>query len=368
MLNNWLNPVSQLVMKKTSQLSKYQFGKAIAIHHTQIPSLKTAKIALIGMDNSCDMVRLFLYEMAFNFEKLSIVDLGNLINEREEIILFVLKELLKQDIVPILIGKKIDNTYIQYLAYQAPNQLVNMTILDERIRFELLDNKHGKSIFYLNHILNGEEEFIFNLGLMGYQSHFVPQNILNYLEKKNFDCLRVGNIRNNIKETEPLIRDADLISINLAVLKKSEAPGQKDTSPNGLFTEEICQIAYYAGMSDKLSSIGFYGFEPTLDRDNQTAQVVAQMVWYFIHGFYHRKHDYPISLEDLVEYVVNFKDSDFQIIFWKSTKSNRWWVQIPTSNKKQKRHQLVPCSYQDYQMAGREELSERLLTAFSRFS
>jgi formiminoglutamase len=59
---------------------------------------------------------------------------------------------------------------------------------------------------------------------------------------------------------------------------------------------------------------------------------------------------------------------NYQLTFWKSTKSGRWWMQVPMKTKRQhERHRLVPCSYQDYQSACREELPERLMQAFGRF-
>ena len=68
-------------------------------------------------------------------------------------------------------------------------------------------------------------------------------------------------------------------------------------------------------MSDKLTSAGFYGFRKKADKHSQTAQVVAQLIWYFTDGFYQRKNDYPASSESLVEYIVDFKNQDHQITF-----------------------------------------------------
>jgi formiminoglutamase len=121
-------------------------------------------------------------------------------------------------------------------------------------------------------------------------------------------------------------------------------------------------------MSDKLTSFGLYGYVAEQDRDGQTAQAAAQMLWYFLEGFFNRKGDYPADTAGLTEYVVDFPKLNYQLTFWKSNKSGRWWMQVPVATKrKHERHRLVPCSYQDYQLACREELPERLLQAMSRF-
>jgi formiminoglutamase len=139
-------------------------------------------------------------------------------------------------------------------------------------------------------------------------------------------------------------------------------------TPSGFFSEEACQLCRYAGMSDKLTSFGIYGFDAALDLDRQSAQVVSQMIWYFMEGVFSRKQDYPVSNKGLTEYIVEFRKLHYQLTFWKSIKSGRWWMQVPAATqKKHDRHKLVPCSYQDYQSACREELPERLLQAMKRF-
>jgi formiminoglutamase len=69
-----------------------------------------------------------------------------------------------------------------------------------------------------------------------------------------------------------------------------------------------------------------------------------------------------------VEYIVPLKQLDYQLTFWKSKRSGRWWLQVPVKTKKQhQRHRLIPCSYEDYQLAGQDQLPDRLLEAFRRF-
>ena len=365
MLNNWLRPVSARVLKKVDSLSDDRLGKNILLFKKDIPDLKKTKIALIGIDAvEADRVRSFFYELSFPFQKIKIADLGNIRKKDHSFLIPVLEELISSNIIPVIIGKKVDSFLAQYHAYQAQNQLVNLVCTDEKINYDL---KGSESTF--NQIIDKKDKHLFNLSFVGYQSHFVSPKVIQFMERKNYDCVRLGRAKSSMEQLEPVIRDADLFSFNLSGLKQSEAPGVADASPNGFFAEEACQICRYAGMSEKLSSFGIYGFDSKFDRDNQTAQLAAQMIWYFLDGFSNRKNDFPVSTKSLVEYVVESKLNDLQIRFWKSSKSGRWWLQVPMKTKrKHARHKLIPCSYNDYLTACQEDVPDRLLNAFKRFA
>lgn len=365
MLQNLFEPIGQSVQQICNTLSRYQVGKSLDFYGEKFPDLSQAKIALIGLGNTLDYVRPFFYSMNQNFKNLQIVDLGNIKEPTDEVVSLVLKEVLAAGVLPIVVGKDYSHAYNLYDAYSIFNRLTNMAIIDERIPYTT--NKKYTDFDILNKILTKPTHNLFNLGVIGFQSHYVDKRVLSYFDNEYFEYLRLGPIRNNLEETEPTIRDADLMCFNLAVLKKIEVPACKDASPSGIFTEDACQIAYYGGMSDKMSSFGVFGFDPELDNANQTAQVLSQIIWYFLYGYYNRKQDYPVSMGNFIEYIVNFKNSDYQITFWKSSRSDRWWMEVPVKDKRKRRHRLIPCSYNDYIQASREELPERLLTAHKRF-
>ncbi len=366
MNQNWFNPINLTSILDQYQLASYQLGNQIKSYDTSFPELAPIKVAMIGIDSSFDSVRKHLYKMSFNFGRLQIADFGNLKAQETNVLNLVLKEILSEGIIPIIIGQSVSTTYNLFKAYQSFRHLVNLAIVDEKINLTL--DRRKKKRYYLDKILNDPNNLLFNLGIIGYQSHYVNSKVLNYFDKQNFEYARLGNAKRYLDKMEPIIRDVDCITFAISALKKTEAPGCINSSPSGFWSEEMSQLAYYAGLNDKLSSIGFLGFEPNLDRDEQTAQVIAQMIWYFLSGFSERKQDYPISLGSFTEYIVDFKNSDYQITFWKSNRSDRWWMQVPTTNKEQERHRLIPCSYHDYQMACKEELPERLINAYNRFS
>lgn len=363
MLQNWLKPLSASFLKPMNSLSAAHFGRNVLILNNQIPDLKKVKVALLGVgEKEANAVRECLYRTVFPFPKSMVTDLGNLRKPEASLLIPVVNELLAGKVLPIIIGGKDDFARAQFFAYQDTKALINMVAVDERFRF-------GDKEEVYTPLLDPIHSLLFNFGLVGLQTHQTPPDAMRFLAKNNFDTVRLGRSRAAIEETEPVIRDADLLAFHLGALKQSEAPAVLSASPSGYFTEEACQLCRYAGMSDKLTSFGVYGFRPECDRESQTAQVVAQMIWYFLEGFFNRKNDFPASKSGLTEYIVAFRQLHYQLTFWKSAKSGRWWMQVPVATKKKHdRHRLVPCSYQDYQLACREELPERLMQALQRFS
>jgi formiminoglutamase len=373
MLENWLLPIDTENLKLDQKTPEaFQFGQKI-IQYTggeAFPNLKGVRIAIIGLGaEDADAVRRALYPLMFPFDRLAIADLGNVRKQEVSFVVPLIRELVESGICPIIIGFSETYTLAQFQAYQDGKNHVNLNIVDHKIRFT---PRIQSDNYFLHHILGNRSSHLFGCAAIGFQSHLTPPHAVDFFEKRNFDTFRLGKVRPNIDEMEPVIRDADLMAFSISAIRQSEAPAQLDPSPSGFFIEEACQIARFAGMSDKLTSVGFYGFLESLDQNHITANAVAQLIWYFIEGFYHRKGDYPmseLSPMHLTEYVVDVKELDLPVTFWKSNKSSRWWMQINTKAKrKTDRHKLVPCTYNDYLSACQGELSDRLLNAYYRFT
>ena len=365
MFQNWLQPIDPRLFK-VKKLASFQLGKHLQFY-TDSADLMEVNIGLIGIgEKDANPIRQALYELVFPFESLKIVDFGNVRKADAAFVIPLIKAVQESKIFPIILSNDPKHVLAQFKAFQHL-QLLNLVHVDERIPFD--QKLKNESSYFLNDIIKNKQSRLFHLGLIGGQAHFIPPETFQYMEKRNFDCIRLGKARQEIGELEPIIRNGDLLSFNLSAVKQVEAPGQSKASPNGFNMEEACQISRYAGMSDKLKSFGIYGFRAALDRKRQTAQAIAQMIWYFLDGFHNRKNDFPVSNEGLVEYIVSFKKLDYQLTFWKSTKSGRWWMQVPVKHKKKiNRHRLIPCSYNDYRLASQEELPDRLFKALKRFS
>jgi formiminoglutamase len=368
MLQNWIQPVEPDLFLGNIRPDTHVFGNAILHYGPDTPDLKEVQIALVGIgDADTNAVREALYKMSFPFEGLVVADLGNMRRNDNGFLVAPIRELIDSKIFPILIGRNPANVQAQYKAFLSLQQWINLVVTDERLRVNENDADDQKA--FLNDILLRKESKLFHFGLIGSQTHLMQPACFRYLEDRYFDSIRLGAARSDFAAIEPVIRDADLFALNIAALRQSDAPGQEAPAPSGFTVEEACQISRYAGMSDKLKSFGVYGFQTEWDQRQQTAQVVAQMIWYCIEGFHNRKQDFPVSTDGLVEYVVDMKDFDQPLVFWKSNKSGRWWMQLAVkAGRKLQRHRLVPCAYSDYKMACRNELPDRLLHALRRFT
>ena len=365
MLENWLRPVSADLLAEMN-LHDHQFGKNIQIYRKKMPKMKAGQVALIGLDETAaDAVRRELYALSFAFRGTTVTDLGNVRRTESDFLLQLIPDLFKSEIIPIFIGIDPALALIQYKAHRLHRSAVNPAVADERIPYNTGD-KHES---WLDYVLDNARSRLFHLSMLGVQTHFLPTGLTDDLAERRHEVVRLGNIRAAIQDTEPILRDADTLIFNIAALKAADAPGQNRRTPSGLTTEESCRLTRYAGMSEKLTSAGFYGFEPDRDRDAQTAQTLAQMIWYFLEGFYNRRNDYPNSTDNMAEYVTHIPGYDWQFTFWRSNKTGRWWLQVPIKTKKSlQRHRLIPCTYEDYTQAVNGELPERLLNAFARFS
>ena len=165
---------------------------------------------------------------------------------------------------------------------------------------------------------------------------------------------------------EPVLRDADIVSIDMSAAKNSEAPATKNASPNGFTGAEMCAVSRYAGISDKVTSFGIYEYNAIYDDKNQTAQLISQMIWYFIEGVNYRANDYPFGVKDRYQkYIVPIDDQVLN--FHKSNKSGRWWMEIALNeHNKNKRHTLIPCTYEDYISATNQEIPDRWIRTLKK--
>ena len=346
-----------------------QLGHQLKVYQdkSQLPDISGSDIALIGLSaKSSDPIRKALYNLSNAFQGLEIVDLGNLRKQTIPFAVNLLSEIQASGIFPVLIG---DQPKLLNALYQALNlnyQSINVSVIDER--FPVDSNSHRSDKYYLNGLYNDQVTPIFHTSVIGFQSYFTGPKQLKFCTDRHFDLLRLGLAKADLRETEPLLRDADLIGLNLSSLSSVEFPAVTNPNPSGFSIEEGCRMCRYAGMSDKLKGLSLLGYEASEDRRGESAMAVAQMMWYFFEGYYNRKNDFPVSTDGLVEYIVDLKTLDYQLTFWKSQKTGRWWLQVPVDVKNaQQRHRLVPCSYGDYQMAINDELPQRLINAFHRF-
>ncbi len=326
-----------------------------------------------GCENAPDEIRKKLYRLQIPTKRINIIDLGNLkkgknIKDTYCGLRDVLAYVLKNNTIPILMGGSQDLTYPNFLAYEILEQKVNIVAVDSR--FDLGNSEEEfNSRSYLSKIILEKSSHLFNFSNIGYQTYFINQSEIELMDKLFFDVFRLGKVRENIRETEPIIRDADMLTFDIGAIKQSDAPGNSHPSPNGIYSHEACQIGRYAGMSDRLTSFGLFEVNPQKDNDAQTSHLAAQIIWHFIEGFYSRKKDYPYTnVENYRKFIVELNSENQHIVFYKSPKSQRWWMEVPYPTKKYKKNLLISCSYGDYQKASKQEIPDRWWKFYQKIS
>ncbi len=378
----FFDPISSELLSHTG---KSTFQKSIRIFANKMPDIKQADLAIIGITeyrgewegegiaSSADAVRAKLYGLTKGLGKNNIVDLGNLRNgpTHEDTALRlkeVVQALLEKQVVPVIIGGSHDMDYGQYTAYEASDKMISVLSIDSSL--DLHDEKTAHdSAKRLHKILIHQPNYLFNYILLGFQSYLVDQPALNVIEKFYFEAVRLGVLRENIDEVEPSIRQADMLSVDVSAISSIYAPGGQNAQVFGLTGEEACQLCWYAGISEKLTSAGFYGFNTEKeDQRGSTAMVIATMIWYFIEGFYNRKDDQQFNEKDYTKYVVAMRSEPSVITFYKSQSSEKWWMEVPYPSGREKYHRnsLVPCSYRDYETATRGEVPERWISTHAK--
>lgn len=380
----FFSPVDESIFKEIKEYRS--FYKSIRIFDEEMPSLDQVEIALIGItenrgsvnnegaDLAANEIRKKLYRLKKSSGPYRIVDLGNLnpgidLDETYMRLKEVCEYLIGRNILPVIFGGSHDNDFGQYCAYENMEKLINVLCVDAFIDLDDVE-KAGPSQSHIQKIILHDPNYLFHYCHLAYQSYLTDPVSLELLSKMYFEAFRIGEIRQSMADMEPYIRDADMLSFDISAVKSSDAPGNANAQPFGLTGEEACQVCWYAGLNEKLSSAGFYEYNPSKDDENKkTAAVTATMIWYFIEGFYNRKDVPDYKSNHYLRYVVSMDSDPESIVFYKSKLSEKWWMEIPTQfgDSRYDRNVVIPCSYSDYQEAIKGEVPERFIHGQAKY-
>ena len=365
-----------------------QIGSIIDSHiGDHFPSIESVEIAVLNIseyegsnnsfsDNNCK-IRDAFYNLHIE-ECPPIVDFGaiKLMPTRKEsfdIIQMVCQQLISKNIIPVIIGGGHDVSYAIYKAYSTLNKFISIAMVDNQFDIGLEDDNLS-SLSHLGKIIQHKPNHLFHYVNLGYQTYFTSPLAVEFLDKMHFDVFRLGNLKANITDVEPIMRNIDFLSFDISSISHTYASANTYSTPNGFTGEESCQILRYAGLSDKISSLGFFEYNQNLDDNNQTAFLISQMMWYFIDGYTKRKNEINPNLKHCVKYTVSFDEGKHEIIFYKSKSSGRWWMGVPFTTQKEGaklpvvENYFVACSYSDYESANQGEIPSRWLKTYHKLS
>lgn len=369
-LNLYLKPFdsSKIPSMRWGQ-KRFTIGSLLEKNKEKLPPEK-AKVVLIGVDedrNSVvkgsskapDKIREHLYCLNRIDPRFKLLDLGNLkrgktVQDTYFALSDVCSYFIEQGITVVVMGGSQDLTFGMTKAFD--EKQFNLVNIDPKLDY----SKGAKSLTsenYLN-IIFEKQKSLFSQVTLGYQNYFTDSLELQHISDVFADIRRIGQLRYNMAEIEPYMRNTDVLSFDLNSVRLVEAPGQYFASPNGLYAEEACQVAHYAGMSDQIKIAGFFNLIPRLDSYDLSSKLMAQIIWHFFEGQYYKIVETPNEkAEEFNQYIIEMDDVDLPLTFYQSRKTGRWWMKIIDENNNVE--QIVPCMQEDYDMASRYEIPDR---------
>ncbi len=360
---------------KSQHWQNNTIGNNIEQYTTDLLILEVApKVVLLSVgddpeDAFIKNIRTQLYQLFLPNSSFRIADLGHF-SENINVLPEAIARIRKYGSIPFIISPNQSVTFSIYLAYCKLEQTVNILSIDDKADLEEEGSVIGDNN-WLSHILGYTPNYLFNYSLLGNQSYLSNPDMLDLLQSLNFDVHRLGNLRKTLQNSEPTFRNADIVSFDLSSIRGSDCPGSMRRGPNGLYAEEACQLMRYAGLSNKVSAAGVFGWDILqIDLHFSSSSLTAQLIWHFIDGVSNRIEDGKIGNEDeYVIYKIGSEDLSLDLIFYKNLKNGRWWMNVPINEHKKgkfNRHHVVPCSIDDYKQAMNGEIPDTWWQTFQK--
>ena len=384
----YFSPVSEEHRDWAESLSPSMLGSMVVKHGKKFIQPEPRSIAIFtvpefrGSSSQAEfkdlgLFRDYFYKLFAPAHQVDLYDLGDILpGSRHEDTLYAVRdvcaELIKHNVIPVMIGGSEDLAYANYLAYEKLEQTLNVVAVDHKIDMEGLSEDEQQTVNehnYLTRIILHQPAMLFNLSVLGVQGYLVDPEIRDLMDRLFFDVHRLGEMQADISLTEPVLRGADMVTIDLASVRRSDFRATLQVNPNGWYGEELCRIARYAGMSDKLSSIGFFGLNGA-NESGAAAHLLAQAIWHFVDGVGWRKKDFPVTNKsEYIKFIVMLNDNQHELIFYKSPRTDRWWMEVPYPPEEKirfQRHLLVPCAYSDYEYALKDGMPDLWWRTYQR--
>lgn len=358
MIENWVQPLDVEHIMGRYRLEDYQLGNHLDIYESRFPNLHPAQLVLIGLDEiQSNIIRKELYRCSYSFGDMRIADIGNIKNSDNNFIIPLLSELIQLGILPIIIGENTHQFRAQLVAHRESKRDLGFSLV-------------SKNLKVLHTVLSefsdlSSEVYVKYFYAIAIQAHYTNPNLLLELEKNDYEILRLGELHHSIMEASAFLRNSEVLCFDMTSVRSSEAPAQINPTAGGLSLEQACQLSRYAGISERISSFGIYGFNLSLDRDHITASTIAQMIWYFIDGFANREEHIEYVDSHFIRFTVDYQINGHDVEFYKSKISGKWWVDLAFMNKNPDKI-LTACSYDDYLSLCNNELSDRMLRLIKR--
>ena len=369
---DFLEPINKYALSNDEGYKPNQLGSNTNVYENEFPPLENIDVIIIGCrenrgtgdfhasNDSADAVRKELYNLYHWHKEIRIADAGNIkpgatLQDTYAALQTVVAELIHHCKKVVILGGSHDLTLAQYNVYATSETIIDATCVDALIDLNMDSILQADN--FLMRMLTGTPNFVKHYNHIGFQSYFVHPGMLETIDKLRFDCFRVGHVKENIEEMEPVIRNSNLLSFDISAIQNAHAPANRIT-PNGFTGEEACTLMQYAGMSANVNTVGIYGYKHALDIHSLTAKQISQMLWYLMDGMLKGNREAALSEHSSFnEFKLAF--AEVETTFMQSKKTGRWWMQLPDGN-------FIACSQKDYAIASQNEIPERWMRAVER--
>ena len=372
MLNDFLTPLEESIVNYIDGLPLSSIGKKLLINDESL-DLSKIDIALIGLNeyrgssssNSNHFIsnsfRKEFYSLYSGDWKVNLVDLGDIINgnklsDTHYAIQYISEILKNNNVIPFFIGGSQDLTFPIYKSYCGKGNEINLSCIDNKFDFGQIKNEFN-DLSFMSKIILDEKNELNHYSNIGFQTFLNAQEEIDLIEKMHFESYRLGKVDRKIDIIEPCLRNANIVSVDFKSIKASEL-NFAHNFPNGFQSSQICTISRYAGISNRVSSIGVFD----VFNNEISYALLSQLVWYFIEGFCLRIDEDPYS-KDFKGNSYYVSIGDEQLKFYNSDLSQKWWFELDNNSKN---NTLIPCNNEDYIDACNQIISERILLCLKR--
>ncbi|MEN3038019.1 MAG: formimidoylglutamase [Candidatus Kryptonium sp.] len=254
-----------------------------------------------GASKAPDEFRKYFYRLTpFNFKfrkqitELKIFDLGNLktdgtLEDIHERLSFVVEELIKNKITPIIIGGGHDIAFPNYIGF-ARNYMINKKAvinIDTHLDVRKAESRNSGTPF--RQILESEfkPDKLFEIGIQDFANsiyHF------NYALENGVRIFTLQDVREKSLDFILNILKNELngyfvhLSFDMDAVRNSDAPGVSATYPDGLTAEEVLKIALYCGLNLNVKVLDIAEINPEFDIDGKTSRLASFFILNFLTG------------------------------------------------------------------------------------
>ena len=372
MLNDFLAPLEGSVLNYIDSLPELSVGKNLFFNDENL-DLSKIDIALIGLNEyrgssnsnlnhfKSNTFRKEFYSLYSGDWKVNLVDLGDVINgnilsDTYYAVRYISETLIKNNVIPFFIGGSQDLTFPIYKSYCGKGNEINLSCIDNKFDFGQIKNEFN-DLSFMSKIILDEKNELNHYSNIGFQTFLNAQEEIDLIEKMHFESYRLGKVDRKIDIIEPCLRNANIVSVDFKSIKASEL-NFAHNFPNGFQSSQICTISRYAGISNRVSSIGVFD----VFNNEISYALLSQLVWYFIEGFCLRIDEDPYS-KDFKGNSYYVSIGDEQLKFYNSDLSQKWWFELDNNSKN---NTLIPCNNEDYIDACNQIISERILLCLKR--